>query len=141
MSIKKKDQIPRCDCYPHPILENESDFSVVERHEDYDRWPDYFLKCNICGLVGKNAISHNYYLSRNFPVAPEGWDSGVHPDFKELYDAWVDANKVKVIEMTNKVLEKLYVELELLTGVPSGHRIQGGWEILPSGLILPKNPT
>ena len=139
MSIKKKDQIPRCDCYPHPILENESDFSVVEVLFPYDdRWPDYFLKCNICGLVGKNAISHNYDLSRNFPDAPEGWDRGVHPDFKDAYDAWVDAENEKMIKMCDKALEKLYAELESLTGRPSPLRKkQGGWKLLPSGLIVP----
>ena len=138
MSIKKKDQIPRCDCYPHPILENESDFSVVERHFDYDRWPDYFLKCNICGLVGKNAISHNYDLSRNFPDAPEGWDRGVHPDFKERYYAWFAAENKKMIKACDEALEKLSAELEWLTGKPPPRRErQNGWRKLPSGLIVP----
>ena len=74
MSIKTKKRMPKCRCYPHPAIPNEPDFSVVEWNETNWKWADLFLKCNICGLVAKNAISHKYAEKRKFPIAPEGWE-------------------------------------------------------------------
>ena len=144
MSIKTKKRMPKCRCYPHPAIPNEPDFSVVEKHETNWKWADLFLKCNICGRVAKNAISHKYAEKRQFPIAPEGWDRGVHPDFKEQYAAWEYEANQKLIAACDEALEDLHSQLEALTGEPSPlrerterPRQRKGWKQLPSGLIVP----
>ena len=144
MSIKTKKRMPKCRCYPHPAIPNEPDFSVVERNETNWKWADLFLKCNICGRVAKNAILHKYAEKRQFPIAPEDWDRGVHPDYKEQYAAWEHAANQKLIAACDEALEDLHSQLEALTGEPSPLREgterskqRKGWKQLPSGIVVP----
>ena len=151
MSIKTKKRMPKCRCYPHPAIPNEPDFSVVEKHETNWKWADLFLKCNICGRVAKNAISHKYAEKRQFPIAPTGWDRGVHPDFKEQYAAWEYIQNQLLIETCDEMLENLHAQLkaiteggadpetvrdEILARKPKSQQ-RSGWKQLPSGLIVP----
>ena len=139
MSIKTKKRMPKCDCYPHPAFPDDPDFSVVERNETNWKWADLFLKCNICGLVAKNAISHNYAEKRQFPIAPSDWDRGPHPNFKERLAKWEYEQNQKLIAACDAALEGLYDELESFGGSrPSERpRERKGWVQLPSGIIVP----
>ena len=130
---KTKNRMLKCDCYPHPAFPGDPDFSVTQRSGAL------FLKCNICGKVAKNAISHKYAEKRQFPIAPEGWDRGVHPDLKERFEAWEYVANQKLIAACDGVLEGLYDELELLGGSRPSERPKRrkGWKQLPSGLIVP----
>ena len=128
MSIKKKKRMPKCRCYPHPAIPNEPDFSVVVKHKTNWRWGDVFLKCNICGTVAKNAISYKYAEKRQFHVAPEGWDRGVHPDFKERLEHWRHEQSQK---------RSAALESRIETRQTSQSRPRPDWIELPSGIILP----